>query len=162
MAGAIGELPRQLAGRTMRICQAAVDPALANQRANAIPVAPGCRRLGREPCVALRLVAPIPGVEGRPIHPQLLQRLAHREIRPFDQPNDLALLRPGQAHVSSSESEAVTLFLSRRFSSTVSASTCFSRAFSSRSVFTSGAVASRVVSPSSRFFPASRNSLLQR
>jgi hypothetical protein len=65
----IGELPRQLPGRTFRICQSGVDHALAHRRGNAIPVAPGCRRLGREPCVALRLVAPRPGAEGCAIHP---------------------------------------------------------------------------------------------
>src|SRR4029077_19325853 len=139
-----------------------IDDALADRRGDPVPIPPRRQWLRRESRVPPRPVAAIPRVEGCPVRAPLLPRRAHRQIRALDQPDHLPLLHPRQAHVSSSESEAVRLFLSSRFSSTVSANTCFSRLFSSRSVCTSGAVASRVVSPSSRFFPASRNSLLQR
>src|SRR6185369_13942292 len=118
--------------------------------------------LSHQPRHAVLRIPAIPGVERRAVDAQLRERATHREVRAFHQPDHLRLLGRGQPHVSSPESEPVTLFFSRRFSSTVSASTCLRRPFSSRSAFTSGAVASRVVSPSSRFLPASRNSLLQR
>src|SRR5262249_40147957 len=107
-------------------------------------------------------VPAIPRVEGRAVDPELQQRAAHRQVRALHQPDHLRLLRRRQSHVPSPEPEPVTLFFSSRFSSTASASACLSRRFSSRSTPPSGAVASRVVSPNSRFLPASRNSLLQR
>ena len=81
------------------------------------------------------------------MHLQLPQRVPHGEIRALDQPDDLGFLASRVSHVPPSESEAVTLFLSSRFSRTSSATTCFNRPFSVRRSATSVDVASRVVSP---------------
>ena len=104
----------------------------------------------------------IPRVERGPIDPQFPQRPAHGQLRPLDQPDERVLLGRRAPHVLLSESEAVTPFFNSRFSRTSSATTCLSRPFSDRRSVTSVDVASRVVSPTSRFFPASRNSLLHR
>ena len=56
----------------------------------------------------------------------------------------------------------VQRFFQKQFFSRISATTCFSCSFSCRSSVTSLDVASRFVSPASRFLPASRNSLLHR
>src|SRR5262249_3448976 len=118
--------------------------------------------LGHPPWRPLLGVPPIPRVERGAVDPELRQRAAHGQLRAFNQADHLRLLGRRQPHVSSSELEPRRLFLSSRFSSTLSARACLSRVSSRRSPCTSGAVASRVVSPSNRFFPASRNSLLQR
>ena len=55
-----------------------------------------------------------------------------RQVRPFHQPDDFALLDRRASRVPASKSQAVSLFLSSRFSSTISATTCFSRPFSFR------------------------------
>src|SRR5712671_1038064 len=89
------------------------------------------------------------------------QRPPHRQGGLLDEPDDLKLLGGGVPHVASSPS-AVTLFLSRRFSRVNSATTSFSALASRRRSLTSSDVAARVVSPASRFFPASRKSFDQR
>src|SRR5271170_533068 len=92
---------------------------------------------------------------------QLNQRPAPRQRRLFHQANDFHLLGGGVPHVSDSP-PPITLFLSKRFSSRTSANNSLSCCASVRSPLTSSLVASRAVSPASRFLPASRNSLDQR
>src|SRR5262245_4302566 len=74
---------------------------------------------------------------------------------------DLELLGCGIPHEASSPSPR-TLFLSRRFSIRTSARVSLSWRASALSSLTSSEVASRAVSPASRFLPASRNSFDQR
>src|SRR5712691_3377115 len=162
MALPIRKLPGELARCPLGGDQRQIHDTLANGRRNAIPVA-ACRgRAWLEPVHPRGLVAPVPAGERGARDLDLSERAPHRQIRVLNQPNRFALLAGGHSYASSSESAAVTLFLSSRFSSTVSATSCFRRAFSFRSSVTSVDVASRVVSPTSRFLPASRNSLLQR
>ena len=123
--------------------------------------APG-RRCGCQARRAGPRVPAIPPVERGPVHAELPQRAPCGQIRVLHEADDLAFLRCRQSHVSSPESDATRLFLSMRFSSTVSATTCLSWLFWRRRSWTSVDVASRAVSPNSRFLPASRNSLLQR
>ena len=110
----------------------------------------------------VREIAVIPAIKRGSNQAQLTQRLSHGQLRALDQPDEFVLLGGRPSHVPLSESEAVTPFFSSRFSSTNSATTCLSRPFSCRKSVTSVDVASRVVSPTSRFLPASRNSLLHR
>src|SRR5262249_34241980 len=86
---------------------------------------------------------------------------ADRERRLFHQFDDLELLGCGIPHEASSPSPR-TLFLSRRFSIKTSASVSLSWRASALSSLTSSEVASRAVSPASRFLPACRNSFDQR
>ena len=58
-------------------------------------------------------------------------------IRALDEADDLVLFGRGQSHVASSEPEARRLFLSTRFSRTVSATTCLKLLFSRRRSWTS-------------------------
>src|SRR6266404_4947725 len=81
--------------------------------------------------------------------------------RLFHQFDDLELLGCGISHEASSPSPR-TLFLSRRFSIRTSARVSLSWRASALSSLTSSEVASRAVSPASRFLPASRNSFDQR
>src|SRR4051812_9371705 len=81
-------------------------------------------------------------------------------MRLLDQADDLELLGGRVSHAPSSPAP-VMLFLSRRFSSVRSATASFRALASRRSALTSSDVAARAVSPASRFFPASRNSLDQ-
>ena len=91
----------------------------------------------------------------------LFQRPPHRQGGLLDELDDLKLLGGRVPHATFSPS-AVTLFLSRRFSSVSSATTSFSALASRRRSLTSSEVAARAVSPASRFFPASRKSFDQR
>src|SRR5690606_2216357 len=102
----------------------------------------------------------IPAIEGWPRNTELVECLPSRQMRLFDQPDDLKLFRGGISH-SSSPPCPVMLFLSRRFSRVRSASASFRSGLSRRSAFTSSLVAERAVSPASRFLPASRNSFDQ-
>ena len=71
------------------------------------------------------------------------QRAPDRKRRALHQADQLELLRGAHPHASSSgKSQPVTLFLSRRFSSTVSATSSLSRAFSLRRSWTSLELAS--------------------
>jgi len=100
------------------------------------------------------LVAAVPVIKRRTRNSDRRQSSADGQRRLFDQFDDLELLGSGVPHESLSPSPR-TLFLSRRFSSGTSASVSLSwRA----SALRSSEVASRAVSPASRFLPASRNS----
>src|ERR1700736_2866819 len=89
------------------------------------------------------------------------KRPTDRERPLFHQFDDLELFGCGIPHEASSPSPR-TLFLSRRFSIRTSASVSLSWRASALSSLTSSEVASRAVSPASRFLPASRNSFDQR
>ena len=158
----VRELPGQFPRRALGHGQGEVDDLLSHPWWDAIPVPPRSRRAGREPIQSALGVAAIPRVERRARHLDLAERLPDGQIRAFDQANDFGLLGRRPSHVSSPESEAVRFLLSRRFSRTISATSCFRRLCSLRRSVTSGAVASRLVSPTRRFLPASRNSLLHR
>src|SRR3981081_1060878 len=98
-----------------------------------------------------------PSVKRRLWNADLRKRAADRQRRCLDSSNDLELLGCEISHAISSPS-AITLFLSKRFSSVASASASLSWRASARKVFTSSEVASRAVSPARRRLPASRNS----
>src|SRR5262245_16753357 len=144
MALSIRELPGQFPRRALGRRQREIDHALADPRRNAIPIPARRRRAGLEPVRAFLLIAAIPSVESRPRDLDLAQRAPRRQVRLFNQADRLASLRRRHSEASLSESTAVTLFLSSRFSSTVSATSCFRWAFSFRSSATSVDVASRV------------------
>ena len=133
----VREGPRQLTRRAFGRGQRGVDHPLPHAWGNPVPIAPGDRRPRGEPVQPTLGIPAIPRVEGRPRHLQLAQRVAYRQVRPFHQTDHLLLLRRRQSHVSSSEPEAVTVFLSSRFSSTISATSCFRSVFSLRRSLTS-------------------------
>ena len=103
------------------------------------------------------LVTPVSVVECRSRDPDRRQCPTDRERRLFHQFDDLELFGCGIPHEASSPSPR-TLFLSSRFSIRTSASVSLSWRASALSSLTSSEVASRAVSPASRFLPASRNS----
>jgi hypothetical protein len=158
MARPVRELPRQRARRPLRVRQRRRHDPFAYRRRDAIPVPPRRGLLRHQAGLPVCGIPPIPGGEIRALDPELRQRVARREVRAFHAPDHFRLLGRGQPPASSSEPEPVGLFFSRRFSRTVSPSSGLSRVSSSRSPCTSNAVASRVVSPSRRCLPASRNS----
>src|SRR5918997_1227455 len=100
-------------------------------------------------------------VEGRLWDADLGQGLTDGQMGLLDQADDLDLLGSRIPHAPSSPSP-IMLFLSRRFSRVRSATTSLRAVASRRRPFTSSEVASRAVSPDSRFLPASRKSLDQR
>src|SRR5271166_6530573 len=106
-----------------------------------------------------------PQWEGRVVRARRLQSYSRTPINGFTRNvqfrHDLELLGSGVPHESLSPSPR-TLFLSRRFSIRTSASVSLSWRASALRSLTSSEVASRAVSPASRFLPASRNSLDQR
>ena len=106
----VRELPRQLAGRFCRIGQSGLHDAVPDPRRDLVPVAPGGRRPGDQPGRAHALVAAIPRVERGPVHSQLPQRPAHRQIRALHEPDDLVLLGRGQSHVASPAPEPTRFF----------------------------------------------------
>jgi hypothetical protein len=151
----------QLPGRERRVDQGRLDHLLPHPIRDPVPDGPGAWLSVFQGLRPAFQVALVPGVEGRARQPDLGQGTPHRERRALHQADQLELLCSADPHASSSgESEPVTLFLSSRFSSSVSATNSFSRAFSLRRSETSLELASRCVSPRRRFFPASRNSLL--
>src|SRR5262249_17590390 len=103
------------------------------------------------------LVTSVPVVERRSRDADRRQCPTDRERRLFHQFDDLELFGCGVPHEASSPSPK-TLFLSRRFSIKTSASVSLSWRPSALSSLTSSEVASRAVSPASRFLPACRNS----
>src|ERR1700691_138681 len=133
----IGKLPGEFARRALRRGEGEIDDAPANRRGNAIPVTARRRGPQRQSVETLGAIAPIPAVERRAGQVQLAERAPHRQVRLLHEPDGLAPLRGRNADASSSESAAVRLFLSNRFSSTISATTCFSRVFSLRRSTTS-------------------------
>src|SRR5580700_8635764 len=102
----------------------------------------------------------IPAIECRRLDPEHLQRSPSRQMRLFDEADDLKLRRCGESHGWSPPSP-IMLFLSSRNSSACSATTSFKSCASRLSCLTSSVVAARAVSPASRRLPASRNSFDQ-
>src|SRR5262249_42301901 len=96
------------------------------------------------------LVTPLPGGECRTSGTDRRQCPTDRERRLFHQFDDLELFGCGIPHEASSPSPR-TLFLSSRFSIRTSASVSLSWRASALSSLTSSEVASRAVSPASRF-----------
>src|SRR5262249_35838266 len=99
-----------------------------------------------------------PGVEGRLRDTDPVECTPDWQVRGLDGADDFQLLGGGISHSPSSPS-ASTLFFRSLFSRVTSASASLSCRASVRSGLTSSEVASRAVSPASRFLPASRNSL---
>ena len=151
----------QLARRELGGLQGRLDPLRPNPLRDPVPDGPAAWLAVFERLRSAFQVALVLGGKRRVRQPDLGQRAPDRKRRALHQADQLELLRGPHPHASSSgTSEPVTLFLSRRFSSTVSATSSLSQAFSLRRSWTSLELASRCVSPSRRFLPASRNSLL--
>ena len=92
MAHLVGELPRQFARGALGRRQRGVDHPLAHARRDPVPGPPRGRRARRQPVEPGLHVAAIPRVERRAGHLELAQCVAHRQIRAFDEANDLVLL----------------------------------------------------------------------
>src|SRR5690606_26330420 len=105
-------------------------------------------------------IAVVPAIEGPARDAQLLQRAPGREVRLFDDPDDLQLLGCRVSH-SSSPPSAIMLFLSRRFSRVRSATHSFSSRASRRRYWTSPLVAARAVASTGGLLTASMNSFDQ-
>src|SRR5690606_15340933 len=157
----VGEGDGDLTRRAVGLVEGKLDDPLAHAIGNAVPDAAWLRPMILEGIEAAGRIAIEPGVEGRLGDTDLVERAPDWEVRGLDGADDLELFGCGVSHSPSSPS-AITLFLSRRFSRVTSASASLSWRASARSVLTSSDVASRAVSPASRFLPASRNSLDQR
>src|SRR5258705_2695113 len=158
---AIGEGNGDLAGGEIGLVECQRDNLLAHVVGDAVPDALRFGPMILKGLDATRLVAIEPGVECRLRDVDLRQRLADRQRRGLDEPDNLELFGGGVSHASSSPS-AITLFFSNRISRVTSARASLSWRASVRSSLTSSEVASREVSPASRFLPASRKSFDQR
>src|SRR6478752_3657233 len=93
---------RQLARRQGRLVERELDDAVAHRLRNAVPHPLRARypvRQGIGPTLAIPVV---PAIEGRPRDAELCQRVAHRQRRAFDQPDDFQLLGGRVSHASSS------------------------------------------------------------
>src|SRR5690606_36844959 len=102
-------------------------------------------------------------VQGALVDAYFVQRPVNAYLGCLHETYDLVFLLFGESHVLPPfYPKPFVLFLSTRFWSRSSATVSLSWEFSPRSSFISLVLASRMVSPISRFFPASKKSLLQR
>lgn len=136
----IGVFDGQFPWRQILMIQRELNEGVADLVRDAVPHRP--RPRGRVTQSVNAAIGPprIPLVIGAAGNAEHGQGPPDRQMRGFDCPNDLELLRGWVSHASSSPSPNV-LFLSSLFSSVSSATTSFSAAASERSSLTSGAVA---------------------
>src|SRR5262249_44843318 len=151
----VGEAQGEFARRECRLVECELDDLLAHHVGNPVPDTIGVRRAVSESFGAAGAVKIVPPIKSRPGNAELFQGAAHRQRGLLDELDDLQLLGSRISHSASSPSP-ITLFLSNRFSSVSSATTSLRADASRRRSLTSSEVAARVVSPASRFLPASR------
>src|SRR5215472_12742369 len=155
------EVDGELTRRQVRLLKGQIDDRRFDLVRDLVPDPPRSRLAILQSFGPTLLVSAVPVVERRSRDPDWSQCPADRERRLFHQFDDLELLGCGIPHEASSPSPR-TLFLRRRFSIRTSARVSLSWRASALSSLTSSEVASRAVSPASRFLPASRNSFDQR
>src|ERR1700745_1995330 len=150
----VREVDGELPGRQVRLLKGQIDDRRPDLLRDLIPDPSRSGLAVLQSLAPPPRVPPIPAVERRPRDPDRRQCATDRERRLFHQFDDLELLGCRVPHEVSSPSPS-TLFLSRRFSIKTSASVSLSWRASALSSLTSPEVASRAVSPASRFLPAS-------
>src|SRR5260370_15184956 len=155
------EVDGELTRRQVRLLKGQIDDRRFDLVRDLVPDPPRSRLAIRQSFDPALLVSAVPVVERRSRDPDWSQCPRDWERRPFHQFDDLELLGCGIPHKASSPSPR-TLFLSRRFSIRTSARVSLSWRASALSCLTSSEVASRAVSPASRFLPSSSNSFAQR
>src|ERR1700728_2078618 len=157
----VREVDGELTRRQARLLKGQIDDRRPDLVRDLVPDPPRSRLAIFQSFDPALLVTAVPFVERRSRDPDRRQCPTDRERRLFHQFDDLELFGCGISHEASSPSPR-TLFLSKRFSIRTSARVSLSWRASALSSLTSSEVASRAVSPASRFLPASRNSFDQR
>jgi hypothetical protein len=121
----VNERRGQFARGQLRLFERELKQRLSHRSGQLVPQPRRRRRAILEAFVMAGSIAIVPAIEGGAWDAQLDQRAPHRERRLLDQPDNFQLLGGGVSQVSDSPS-ASTLFFSRRFSSSTSASSSLS------------------------------------